>query len=563
MDRYFSPINYNDEGNYYPSPSPADFTNINAGRDSNSPAFPFLESDTPQNMPPIPIAPSGSRSRPRNRRSRPTSSQAETGSSTVVEIKDRHTSDVWAHFDKVYETENGVQVKKARCKYCGNIYKADSGNGTSTLKRHANKHINQHGNRESNQTQITNMGTNWRYNSDVYREQLALYIAATDQPINMAEDKYFERFVQNSFFPGFKSYSKTSSRNDLIKLFKKMKLELKNKIHTCHVSVALTADIWSGRAKQDYICVTSHYFDNECKLNKSLLGFRLMDVDHSGEQIYNKIVEVLEDYDIVNKVISLTLDNASSNSKAIDYFQNNYPLYNNLKFFHQRCVCHVINLIVKCGMKTIKENINRIRDCLAWITSSNKRNAEFQDACVKSNMSPRIFALDMPVRWNSTYLMLDSCLPYANIISYFVANNRGPHYLVENDWQIAKVFHSFLKTFYQSTLQLSGVYYPTSPLVIHTIIKISELFIKNKDNEILNAPIKAMQNFFLKYWKPIPFLYCLGAIFDPRIKLAGLENGFDNLCENLQTEVYANQIGEVKNRLFEVYFQYENRYGNP
>lgn len=208
-------------------------------------------------MPSIPTAPGGSRSRPR-----PTSSQAEAGSSTAVESENRHTSDVWAHFDKFYETENGVQVKKARCKYCANVYKADSGNGTSTLKRHANKHINQHGNRESNQTQITNMGTTWRYNSDVYREQLTLYIAASDQPINMAEDKYFERFVQNSFFLGFKSYSKTATRNDLIKLFKKMKLELKNKFHTCHISVALTADIWSGRAKQDYICVTSHYFDN-------------------------------------------------------------------------------------------------------------------------------------------------------------------------------------------------------------------------------------------------------------------------------------------------------------
>ena len=83
-------------------------------------------------------------------------------------------------------------------------------------------------------------------------------------------------------------------------------------------------------------------------------------------------------------------------------------------------------------MKKIKENIDRIRDCLAWITGSNKRNAEFQDACIKSNMSPITFALDMPVRWNSTYLLFDSCLPYANLISYFVANNRGPHHLVEN-----------------------------------------------------------------------------------------------------------------------------------
>ena len=103
-------------------------------------------------------------------------------------------------------------------------------------------------------------------------------------------------------------------------------------------------------------------------------------------------------------------------------------------------------------MEIIKIHIEKIRDCLAWITNSNKRNLEFRNACIKSNMSFRTFALDMPVRWNNTYLMLDSCLPYANLISYFVANNRGPHYLVENDWHIAKKFHSFLKIFYQSTL---------------------------------------------------------------------------------------------------------------
>ena len=48
-------------------------------------------------------------------------------------------------------------------------------------------------------------------------------------------------------------------------------------------------------------------------------------------------------------------------------------------------------------------------------------------------MSPRTFALDMLVRWNSTYLMLYLCLPYANLISYFVANNRDLNYLIDSD----------------------------------------------------------------------------------------------------------------------------------
>ena len=41
---------------------------------------------------------------------------------------------------------------------------------------------------------------------------------------------------------------------------------------------------------------------------------------------------------------------------------------------------------------------------------------------------------------------------------------------------------------------------------------------------------------FKKYWKPFPFLFCLAVIFDPRIKLAGLENVLDTLSENLLDE---------------------------
>ena len=64
-----------------------------------------------------------------------------------------------------------------------------------------------------------------------------------------------------------------------------------------------------------------------------------------------------------------------------------FIFYDNLKFFHQRCACYIINLIVKSGMKKIRNNIDRISDSLAWITSRNRRNAEFQDACIKSNVS--------------------------------------------------------------------------------------------------------------------------------------------------------------------------------
>jgi BED zinc finger len=43
-------------------------------------------------------------------------------------------STAWAHYTKILGNDN--KVVRARCNYCGNEYKADSGTGTSNLRRH-------------------------------------------------------------------------------------------------------------------------------------------------------------------------------------------------------------------------------------------------------------------------------------------------------------------------------------------------------------------------------------------------------------------------------------------
>jgi len=86
-------------------------------------------------------------------------------------------------------------------------------------------------------------------------------------------------------------------------------------------------------------------------------------------------------------------------------------------------------------------------------------------------MRPRKFGLDMKVRWNSTYLMLKSLEGYEELITVFVNANATDHdFILSNaDWKIASQFRDFLMTFYAATNMLSGVYYPTSCLVIDYI----------------------------------------------------------------------------------------------
>jgi len=68
---------------------------------------------------------------------------------------------------------------------------------------------------------------------------------------------------------------------------------------------------------------------------------------------------------------------------------------------------------------------------------------------------------------------------------------------------------------------LSGVYYPTSPLMLHYLIKIA-IHLKNYANDIhLRNVVQPMQEKYNKYWRDIPLLYSFAFILDARAKMKG------------------------------------------
>jgi len=82
----------------------------------------------------------------------------------------------------------------------------------------------------------------------------------------------------------------------------------------------------------------------------------------------------------------------------------------------------------------------------------------------------------------------------------------------------------FLEIFYDASVSLSGVYYPTSPLVMHNFIEIiSHMNESEKDTDLFPI-VYPMKLKYLKYWKDIPLLYSFAFILDPRGKMRCLFN---------------------------------------
>jgi len=147
----------------------------------------------------------------------------------------------------------------------------------------------------------------------------------------------------------------------------------------------------------------------------------------------------------------VTLDNASANTKAMGQLTPLLSGYVGSLLLHQRCACHIINLIVKARLDSFKDMLNNFRTAISFLNASNQRIAAYKSYCIAMGVRPRKFGLDMDVRWNSTYLMLKHLIPHRETFSVWITTNYplkdGESLLTNKHWDIAEKYLLSLNSF--------------------------------------------------------------------------------------------------------------------
>ena len=76
-------------------------------------------------------------------------------------------------------------------------------------------------------------------------------------------------------------------------------------------------------------------------MNKKIIAFRALDYPHNSENNY--MIHVFNEYDITEKIMSITFDNTSANTSAINLFKDQLrPILNEDYFM---VVVYVTSLI--------------------------------------------------------------------------------------------------------------------------------------------------------------------------------------------------------------------------
>ena len=103
-----------------------------------------------------------------------------------------------------------------------------------------------------------------------------------------------------------------------------------------------------------------------------------------------------------------------------------------------RCCAHILNLIVQDGLKDHNESIVKVCNVMRYVKSSPNRFEKFKARVEKEKIqSKSLLCLDVSIRWNSTYLMLESALKFVvafermeeddgHFLCYFEDPSSGP-----------------------------------------------------------------------------------------------------------------------------------------
>ncbi|KAM0858088.1 hypothetical protein ACQ4PT_048038 [Festuca glaucescens] len=447
--------------------------------------------------------------------------------------KRKLTSKVWKEMKKVKIDGDW----KAKCDYCHKILTTGPKAGTNHLAIHLKsctlrklktrdgKILGQSSLKLSAKDDGTVGVENYTFDQEYAREQLGNMLVLHDYPLSIVDHAGFRRFV-HALQPLFKLHTRNTYRNDIVDRYNVERKKAVEYMLVVQSRVAVTTDMWTAdNQKKGYMAVTAHFIDESWKLRSILMRFIYVPAPHTADVIAEQLHESLVDWNIDEKLMTVTVDNCTTNDKAIELIVDNIGKKKLLcegNMVHMRCCAHILNLIVKDGLDVMKSAIDNICESVAYWTATPKRWEKFEEmAKFKKVKITRRLKLDCKTRWNSTFIMLDIALPYRAVFERAKQVDKQYVYLPDdNEWEFATDVVDRLRLFYEITELFLGTDYVTANVYFPKIceIKMKMRHWATSSDPIIKEMTEQMNTKFDKYWKDIQGLMGIATLLDPRYK---------------------------------------------
>ncbi|XP_013889025.1 zinc finger BED domain-containing protein 1 [Austrofundulus limnaeus] len=167
-------------------------------------------------------------------------------------------------------------------------------------------------------------------------------------------------------------------------------------------TVALTGDYWTSLGNHNYLGVTVHFIDEQWKLQSHALTVMKTGERHFAETCAEHFINVAQQWNITNKVSTLSTDSA----------RNMVAAARHLPFEHVPCVAHSLQRSVTVSLQnSVFENVlAKCRKVVGHFKHSPANAAELEQQQTEHGQKKESLIQDVPTRWNSTLNMIKSVI---------------------------------------------------------------------------------------------------------------------------------------------------------
>ncbi|XP_028794972.1 zinc finger BED domain-containing protein RICESLEEPER 2-like [Neltuma alba] len=504
--------------------------------------------------------------------------EEEGDESNVDGSRKRKKSLAWLHFEKLPPEQWKNGEPRAKCKYCPTTIACHpTTHGTGGLVKHLQRcPRNPHRANKLKQCMFSTGAsgkslTHHVFRQDFCRRALVKFLILEEQPFRIVEGEGFKELLR-ALEPRFQIPSRATVTRDCLKLYYEEARRLKRYFKTLNARVSLTTDTWTSNQNTNYMCLTARWIDDHWAYQRRILNFCVVE-NHQGDTIAAEIERCLLFWGI-DKLFTITVDNASSNDIAISTLKDVLKHWNGLvcngEFLHLRCCAHILNLIVSDGVKEMHRCIEAIRNAIKYVRSSPARFRKFKDLVEKMKIdSKSLLSMDCLTRWDSTYMMLENAIKFSSVFERMAKEDRDytNHFLEKNligppdayDLRQAKVFCSFLQEFHGITLQFSGSTTVTSNICFQNIVDVFTILNEHVDdpNSLLCEMAMRMKIKYDKYWGDLQTLnplLVIAVVLDPRYKMKYLTFAVEEMFQSqAQREHMLKIVSTVLYQLYDCY----------
>ncbi|KAL8100696.1 hypothetical protein AgCh_032813 [Apium graveolens] len=171
--------------------------------------------------------------------------------------------------------------------------------------------------------------------------------------------------------------------------------------------INITTGMWtSSHQKLGYMVVTGHWIDSDWNLNMRVLNFCNVPPLHSGFIISEVLFKCLNEWGIIDKIGTLTVDNAAANDVALRYFKQTFS-------------------VRRDGLELTKEIVDKVRDGIKYIEASESRRIKFAKISMFLGLKYKKLILDVSTRWNLTYNMMSCAIEFRDAFLMYSSSDQG------------------------------------------------------------------------------------------------------------------------------------------